>query len=71
MRLLGAYLWLVSRMVPASSRGRWIEEWRAELAHGRRTMVFGAVSDALAVRDTLASGSPRSGLFHALPQDVR
>jgi putative ABC transport system permease protein len=43
-------LWLVSRLVPAPDRARWLEEWRAELPYARRSMLAGALPDALAVR---------------------
>ena len=68
------FLWLVARIVPASSRGRWLEEWRAELRHGRWTMVFGALPDARVVRQNAkaqrATGR-RTGTFHGFTQDVR
>lgn len=71
MRLLLA---LVALIVPRESRARWLEEWRAELAHGRRTMVFGAVADAWALRRLPgADRAPRgrSGIFHGLTDDAR
>lgn len=72
MRLLHAFLWIVARIVPACSRRRWLEEWRAELAHGRWTMVFGAPRDAWALRRLRGNRSgKREPLFHAFPQDVR
>jgi predicted permease len=43
-------LWLIARIVPAHTRRRWLEEWRAELRHGRRTMIAGALPDAWALR---------------------
>jgi putative ABC transport system permease protein len=43
-------LWLIGRIVPAHTRQRWIEEWRAELEHGPRTMLLGALPDAWALR---------------------
>jgi membrane protein DedA with SNARE-associated domain len=72
MRLLGAFLWVVARIVPGASRGRWIEEWRAELAHGRRSMVAGSLPDAWALR-RLRGNRParREPLFHAFLQDIR
>lgn len=69
-----AFLWLVARIVPSSSRGRWLEEWRAEVAHGRRTMIFGSVPDAWAVRrHTRAAHQTHrgNGIFHGFPQDAR
>src|SRR5918993_853336 len=74
-----AFLWLIARIVPASSRQRWLEEWRAELAHARWTMVLGAPADAWALRSASAGGAaannfPRPAVFplwHAFPQDVR
>ena len=69
-----ALLTLVSLLVPRDARSRWLEEWRAELAHGRWTMVFGAVPDAWALRrlpNADRETRRRSGVFHALPQDVR
>jgi hypothetical protein len=50
MRLLHTLLWLIARIVPAHTRRRWLEEWRAELLHGRRTMIAGALPDAWALR---------------------
>lgn len=41
---------LVSRLVPRDARPRWLEEWRAEIQHGRWTMVSGALPDAWAMR---------------------
>jgi predicted permease len=41
---------LISLFVPRDARARWVEEWRAELRHGRWTMVFGALPDAWALR---------------------
>jgi predicted permease len=68
MPLFHAFLWLVARMVPRDARARWLEEWRAELAHGRWTMVFGAPADARAVRGT----RPRkTAIFHGLTEDCR
>lgn len=67
-----AFLWLIARIVPARARARWLEEWRAELAHGRWTMVFGALPDARALRRLPPEpGRRRTGIFHALDQDVR
>ena len=73
MGLVGAFLWFVARVVPASSRQRWLEEWRAELAHGRWTMVFGAPRDAWALRSQSAGRGQVTALplWHAFPQDVR
>ncbi len=66
------FLWLIARIVPASSRGRWLEEWRAELAHGRRSMLVGAVPDAWAMRKLPRPGkSTRGGMFQGFPQDLR
>ena len=74
MRIL---LSLLSLLVPRSERARWREEWRAELRHGNRRMILGALPDAWAVR-RLASGSRlqasgfrRAHPFHALDQDLR
>ena len=81
MRFSRAMLWLIARIVPAHVRGRWLEEWRAELLHGRRTMIAGALPDAWALRrlppslaraQSRAGGrTSRPGVFHALDQDVR
>jgi predicted permease len=73
MRLL---LWLIASIVPRSDRARWREEWRAELQHGNRRMILGALPDAWTLR-RLASGSRLTGAdrrrhpFHAIDQDVR
>jgi predicted permease len=56
MRISRALLWLIARIVPSHTRGRWIEEWRAELLHGRRTMMLGAVPDAFAMRSLPPKG---------------
>jgi predicted permease len=77
MRLAHAFLWLVALLVPRSERPRWREEWRAELQHGRWTMIFGALPDAWALRRLAAgsrlpaSGSRRGHPFRALDQDLR
>ncbi len=71
MRASRVLLWLVARIVPAHSRARWLEEWRAELAHGRWTMVFGAPKDAGSMRALSAKDRSRSGVLHGFPQDVR
>jgi hypothetical protein len=47
-------LWLIARIVPSQTRERWLEEWRAELAHGGSRMMPGALPDALAVRNVSA-----------------
>ncbi|MEX2660916.1 MAG: ABC transporter permease [Vicinamibacterales bacterium] len=62
---------LISLLVPRASRGRWIEEWRAELAHGRWTMVFGALPDAWALRRLSSSGGRNTRILHGLPDDLR
>lgn len=77
-------LCLVARVVPASFRDRWVEEWRAEIDHAaarglgpreRLAMAAGAIPDALATRRVLkecrGTAGPRPSLFHALDQDVR
>ena len=77
MRVALTLLWLIARIVPSSLRGRWLEEWRAELAHGRWTMVLGAPADAWALRSASAGSgrgtcvSPAFPLWHAFPQDLR
>lgn len=48
------FLWLIARIVPSDTRERWLEEWRAELAHGGSRMMAGALPDALAMRDVAA-----------------
>jgi predicted permease len=47
MRIL---LSLLALLIPRSERPRWREEWRAELQHGRWTMILGALPDAWAMR---------------------
>lgn len=58
---------LISLLVPRTVRGRWLEEWRAEVAHGRWTMVLGAPRDAWALRRSegisRAAMSPRASVF--------
>lgn len=71
MRLLHAFLWLIARIVPSSLRARWLEEWRAELTHGRWTMVLGAPTDAWALRSQERTDGVATHRFHAFPQDVR
>src|SRR5688572_9414151 len=53
-------LWLIARLVPHQTRERWLEEWRAELTHGGRPMLAGALPDAIALR-TLAASPRRTG----------
>src|SRR5688572_23701374 len=68
------FLWLIARIVPVASRQRWLEEWRAEVAHGHRTMVFGAVADAWAMRRLRMPDRGtrrRGGVFHGFSQDIR
>ena len=66
---------LVSLLVPRSERPRWQEEWRAELQHGRWTMIFGALPDAWVMRKLSRpddAGRPRSKHpFNAIDQDIR
>ena len=50
MRLAHAFLWLLALLVRRSERPRWREEWRAELQHGHRRMILGALPDAWAMR---------------------
>ena len=66
-----AILALISLLVPRDARARWLEEWRAELAHARWTMVLGAPADAWAVRAQSVRHGLRAHPFHAFPQDVR
>jgi predicted permease len=72
MRIL---LSLVSRLVPRRERPRWREEWLAELQHGRRRMILGALPDAWAMRRVAGvpaeAGRYRRRPFHALEQDLR
>lgn len=78
MRIL---LNLFALLVPRHQRPRWREEWCAELQHGPRRMILGALPDAWAVRQ-LASASrlPASGArlpasgsrpFHGVAHDLR
>jgi predicted permease len=68
MLILYTFLWLIARIVPPASRAPWLEEWRAEVAHGRWTMASGAFADARAVRGI----RPRkAGIFHGLSEDCR
>jgi len=55
-------LWMLSRIVPASARNRWLEEWRAELAHARWTMVLGALPDAWTLRSLPPAGGHHKNL---------
>jgi predicted permease len=63
---------LLSLIVPRDERPRWREEWLAEMEHGGRRMLLGALPDAWAMRKVHAvsrAGAARP--FHALDQDVR
>ena len=76
MHLLHTFLWLVARIVPASARRRWLEEWRAEIEHGRHRMITGAWRDAWTMRRVATWSFPPEGgrnpsPFHALSQDFR
>jgi predicted permease len=82
MRLIRAAIWLVARLVPAPFRGRWHEEWRAEIDHAsgrglrvRASLAAGVLPDALATRRIAADAGrtigPRAGVFHAMDQDLR
>ena len=77
-------LHLISLLVPADTRPRWREEWRAEIDHaaeggmsvrGKLAMAAGAVPDAWATRRVAAAANraaqPRAGIFHAIDQDLR
>jgi hypothetical protein len=67
MRIL---LSLLALLVPRNERPRWREEWRAELQHGGRRMIPGALPDAWAMR-RLHRRSARSRIFHGLGHDFR
>ena len=57
MRIL---LSLLALLVPRSERARWREEWRAELQHGNRRMILGALPDAWTMRRIArTAGAPR------------
>jgi putative ABC transport system permease protein len=82
MRLIRAAIWLIARLVPVPFRGRWHEEWRAEIDHAagrgmrvRATLAAGALPDALATRRIAADAGrtigARAGVFHAMDQDFR
>lgn len=43
-------LWLIARVVPRQTRGRWLEEWRGEIPHAGWRMLPGALPDAFALR---------------------
>lgn len=66
---------LATLLVPRSQRERWREEWLAELEHGGRRMITGALPDAWAVRriarQAAAARSRNGSIFHGLDQDVR
>jgi predicted permease len=75
-----AVLRLISWLVPHALRPRWHEEWTAEMNHARsqgiglRTrmrMVAGSLSDALAARRIPMQQGRRTGIFHAVDQDLR
>lgn len=69
-----ALLALVSLIVPRHARLRWREEWLAEMQHGGRRMIAGALPDAWALRTVLRQASKmarRPGAFHGVDQDVR
>ena len=72
---IAALLWTLSRIVPFPLRERWLEEWRAEMQHGGRRMIVGALPDAWTMK-RLARASSRAirrrpSPFHAFDQDVR
>ena len=67
MRIL---LSLLALLVPRSERPRWREEWRAELQHGTRRMILGALPDAWTMR-RLHRRSARSPIFHGIGHDLR
>jgi hypothetical protein len=67
MRIL---LSLLALLVPRSERPRWREEWRAELRHGHRRMILGALPDAWTMR-RLHRTPRRSGLFRGVGHDLR
>lgn len=67
MRIL---LRLISLLVPRTERSRWREEWLAEIQHGGRRMVTGALPDAWAMRRVVRSGR-RASPLHGIEQDVR
>jgi predicted permease len=66
---------LLSLLVPREYRPRWREEWLAEMQHGGRRMITGALPDAWTLRRLLKGSGrasrPRAPIFHALDQDVR
>jgi predicted permease len=61
MRFTRLLLWFVSRLVPASARPRWREEWLAELQHGGWRMLAGALPDAWAMRRLARRDLPPKG----------
>ncbi|MEX1128562.1 MAG: ABC transporter permease, partial [Vicinamibacterales bacterium] len=67
MRISAALLWLIARIVPSHARARWIEEWRAELLHGRRTMLLGALPDAFAMRSLPPQGGSHESFRRGSP----
>src|SRR5687768_17628640 len=69
--MVALFLWLIARLVPASSRQRWLEEWRAELVHARWTMVLGAPADAWALRSHSSRRGPGARPFRGISQDLR
>lgn len=70
MRLL---LRVISLVVPSGMRARWREEWQAEVRHGGRRMLPGALPDAWTVRRLARQRGPRGNrnpLF-GVGQDTR
>jgi putative ABC transport system permease protein len=62
------WLRLISFIVPLEHRQRWREEWLAELQHGGRRMITGALPDAWAVRRLARRDLPAKAGSHTTSQ---
>jgi predicted permease len=86
LRVSGWIVGALARVAPAHARGRWREEWLAEMAYaassfaGRRmgsarlvVMALGALRDVVAIRraSRLRTSGPRPGALHGLGNDLR
>jgi predicted permease len=86
LRVSAWILGALARVAPAHARGRWREEWLAEMAHAASSfarrrlgsvrlvlMALGALRDVVAIRRAgrLRIRGPRPGALHGLGSDLR